>query len=49
MKNDNPLRLRLSDDMYNHLIKMSEKHKKSISSYIRDLITKDIREMSKEK
>lgn len=48
-KKDFNLRVRLNDRMYDHLAKMSEIKKTSFSGYIRDLISKDIREMSKEK
>ena len=43
-KKDNSLRIRLNDQMYKHLVEMSEKRNQSISDYIRDMISKDILE-----
>lgn len=43
-KKDNSLRIRLNDRMYSHLVEMSNRQNKSISGYIRDLISKDIQE-----
>lgn len=48
-KKDFNLRIRLNDRMYTHLAKMSEQKKTSFSAYVRELISKDILETSKEK
>ena len=45
-KKDNSLRIRLNDRMYSHLVEMSNRQNKSISDYIRDLISKDIQDKS---
>ena len=45
-KKDNSLRIRLNDRMYGHLVDMSNRQNKSISDYIRDLISKDIQDKS---
>lgn len=45
-KKDNSLRIRLNNRMYGHLVEMSNRQNKSISDYIRDLISKDIQDKS---
>lgn len=42
-KKDYSLRIRLNDSMYNHLTKESGRRNTSVSNYVRDLISNDIR------
>lgn len=43
------LRVRLNESMYTYVCEMASKNNMTASAYIRDLISKDIQEMSKEK